>query len=159
MALETVLEDRIVGVLVFDGSPNKGAIKHKELAAGVAIVATTGPRGLTGDQGPRGPGWSGGFGGPPEISTVTEIYGDFYLNYDDGVVYQIQGDPNDPHSWFWGNRVDISGPSAYDIAVNLGYGGTEQDWIDSIRGFYLADSPDDEPPEGTPDRTFVFERA
>lgn len=52
----------------------------------------------------------------------------------------------------------VPGLSAYGLAVQLGYQGTEQQWIDGIRGFYFADSPTDEPPPGTPDRTFVFER-
>lgn len=50
------------------------------------------------------------------------------------------------------------GPSAYEGAVALGYEGTEQQYQDMIRGWFLADAPGEEPPAGTIDRTWVFDR-
>lgn len=50
------------------------------------------------------------------------------------------------------------GPSAYELAVEEGFAGTLQEWLDTLRGFILLAPGVDTPPDGTPDGTFVFQQ-
>jgi hypothetical protein len=93
----------------------------------------TGPRGFTGAKGDRGSVILSGQGSP---SANLGIIGDVYLDTDNDLVYGPK------HSGGWGVgianlQIGLRGQiglSAFEIAVNQGFTGTELAWLATLKG-------------------------
>lgn len=115
------------------------------LFADKGAQGTEGPRGLPGKDGKDGTGVNiiGGLTGEDELPTVGTP-GDAYMI--GGNLYVWQDDTGS-----WKNVGPIQGPegkSAYDLAVENGFEGTMEEWIESLKGEIGPRGP--EGPQGPP---------
>jgi len=81
--------------------------------------------------------------GRPDPITVTHQVGPV-----SGLVLLLQGRRGGPGP---------TGMSAYELAVQEGFEGTLEEYLQTLRGFILLPPGVDIPPAGTPDGTFVWQ--
>lgn len=118
---------------------------------GVSVPGPTGPQGPRGYQGDTGLTGPMGPQGEPGVSQLSLYYGTFddfdqlvsvnptaevgafAFTADNGTLYIWNNDDA-----FWGQTASLMGPqgpagtSSYDLAVENGYTGTEQEWFDYL---------------------------
>lgn len=94
-----------------------------------------GPIGPTGPEGPEGPqGPQGERGAGLQIDGRVDMSGDLPTGQPAGTVYLVDDELFYYDGFNWSSAGVLSGESAYTLAVQQGYTGTETEWIASLEG-------------------------
>ena len=133
-----------------DGEPGADGLSAYEVAVEngfegteqawlASLVGPEGPEGPEGPQGPQGPSGDDGEQGPPGADGHSPV-----ITWDDTTIVVdgapgpdlqgSQGEPGEPGQDGVPGPPGDDGLSAYEVAVENGFVGSEQEWLDSLVG-------------------------
>lgn len=127
--LKSISQSTLGGTVVNSAAGGSGSS-----AAGSSVgVKASGPVGATGKPGPRGINWKGDWNSAIAYASLDAVYhlGSAWISKASANANHV---PSSSPAWWDLLAEGSEGLSAYEVAVQAGFEGTEAEWLDSLVG-------------------------